>query len=106
MPSSTARLNLTRLNFESMAKSPSFKGSINKNTIHCLGSQLERFKQYEAYVKESGGGSAASLGTLPTVALDLITASYGLSVAQQLASVQSIDNDQDLIYFKKIFTLG
>ena len=92
--------------FESMAKSPSFKGSINKNTIHCLGSQLERFKQYEAYVKESGGGSAASLGTLPTVALDLITASYGLSVAPQLASVQSIDNDQDLIYFKKIFTLG
>ena len=75
--------------FEKLAKSPSFKGSMSKNDMYNLGMQLDNYKRYESYVTENS--SASSLGTLPRVALDLISATYALSVAPQLASVQTLD---------------
>ena len=90
--------------FEALAKSSTFKGSLSKNDMFNLGSQLENYKKYEAYVQENS--SASSLGVLPRVALDLISATYALSVAPQLASVQTLDEAQGLIYFKKTFTHG
>lgn len=90
--------------FESLAKSPSFKGTLSKNDEYNLGQQLDNYKKYESYVAENS--SASSLGVLPRVALDLISATYALSIAPQLASVQTLDEAQGLIYFKKTFTHG
>ena len=90
--------------FESLAKSPSFKGNLSKNDMYNLGAQLDNYKKYESYVAENS--SASSLGVLPRVALDLISATYALSIAPQLASVQTLDEAQGLIYFKKTFTHG
>ena len=90
--------------FESLAKSPSFKGNLSKNDEYNLGQQLDNYKKYESYVAENS--SASSLGVLPRVALDLISATYALSIAPQLASVQTLDEAQGLIYFKKTFTHG
>lgn len=90
--------------FESLAKSPSFKGTLSKTDEYNLGAQLDNYKKYESYVAENS--SASSLGVLPRVALDLISATYALSIAPQLASVQTLDEAQGLIYFKKTFTHG
>jgi len=90
--------------FEKLAKSQSFKGSLSKNDMFNLGAQLDNYKKYESYVAENS--SASSLGVLPRVALDLISATYALSIAPQLASVQTLDEAQGLIYFKKTFTHG
>lgn len=90
--------------FEKLAKSSSFKGSLSKNDMFNLGAQLDNYKKYESFVAENS--SASSLGTLPRIALDLISATYALSVAPQLASIQTLDDSQGLIYFKKTFTHG
>lgn len=91
--------------FESVAKSSTFHGSLSKNDMYNLGAQMDTFKKYESYVNENGG-SAASLGALPRIALDLISASYALSVAPQLASMQTLDDSEGLVYYKKVFTHG
>jgi len=90
--------------FEALAKSPSFKGTLSKNAMYNLGMQMDNYKRYESYVNENS--SASSLGVLPRVALDLISATYALSIAPQLASVQTLEESQGLIYFKKTFTHG
>lgn len=90
--------------FEALAKSSTFKGSMSKHDMFTLGAQLDNYKKYESYVTENS--SAASLGVLPRVALDLISATYALSIAPQLASVQPLDEAQGLVYFKKTFTHG
>lgn len=91
--------------FESVAKSSTFHGSLSKNDMYNLGAQMDTFKKYESYVNENGG-SAASLGALPRIALDLISASYALSVAPQLASMQTLEDSEGLVYYKKVFTHG
>lgn len=91
--------------FESVAKSSSFHGHLAKNDMYNLGKQMDCYKQYESYVAENGG-SAASLGALPRIALDLISASYALSVAPQLASMQTLDESEGNVYYKKVFTHG
>lgn len=91
--------------FESLAKSDTFHGSLRKNDMYNLGTQIDRYKRYEAYcIAESG--SAAALGSLPHLALDVISASYGLSVAPLLASMQDLDDVEGSVYFKKVFTHG
>lgn len=88
-----------------IAKSPSLKGGLSNNDIYNLGSQIDMYKKYEAYVTEENS-SASSLGMLPNVALDLITAQYALSIAPQLTSVQTIDDDHGMIYYKGVTTSG
>lgn len=91
--------------FEALSKSTTYKGGLDDNARFVLGSNLDAYKRYESDLA-SGGSSAASLGTLPSIAVDLISASYGLTVAPQLASMQNIEENQGIIYFKKVFTHG
>ncbi|MCF0204421.1 MAG: hypothetical protein HUK12_03860 [Muribaculaceae bacterium] len=91
--------------FEALAKSNSYKGGLDDNARFVLGSNLDAYKRYESDLV-AGGSSAASLGKLPSIAVDLISATYGLTVAPQLASMQTIDECQGIIYFKKVFTHG
>ena len=91
--------------FEDLAKSETYKGGLDDNARFVLGSNLDAYNRYEASLV-SGGSSASSLGKLPTIAVDLISAAYGLTVAPQLASMQNIEEDQGIVYFKKVFTHG
>lgn len=91
--------------FEALAKSQSYKGGLDDNARFVLGSNLDAYKRYESDLV-SGGSSASSLGKLPSIAVDLISATYGLTVAPQLASMQNIDECQGIIYFKQVFTHG
>jgi hypothetical protein len=47
-------------------------------------------------------GSLSSLGQLPNVAFDVITAVYGASILPIIASVQPIDEERGMIYFKNL----
>lgn len=93
--------------FDAVASSPIF----NSNTrdfglmdAHCIGKQIDNFKFYEQYCAENS--SATALGTLPQIAVDLIGAIYGLSVAPILTSMQAIDDQVGLIYFKRVLAQG
>jgi len=65
-----------------------------------LGRQLEQYAAYEAYVRENA--SASDLGTLPQIATDLIAAVYGLSIAPIVSSMQTIEEQSGIIYFKQV----
>ena len=88
--------------FDAVSQSPHFSGSrqFSQYDAYALGEQFEMYNNYEMYTKESS--SAGDLGTLPNIAVDLIAASYGISVAPLLSSVQTISDVQGLIYFKKL----
>jgi hypothetical protein len=70
-----------------------------------LGMQLEQYKQYEQYFVGEAS-SASDLGQLPKVATDLIAASYAISIAPLLASMQTLPERQGMIYFKKVHVGG
>lgn len=91
--------------FEALAKSPSYRGGLDDNARYVLGSNLDAYKRYESDLAASGG-SASALGKLPSIAVDLISATYGLTIAPQLASMQNIDESQGIVYFKQVFTHG
>lgn len=93
--------------FEEVAKADNFAKSgraFTKMDAYNLGKQFEMYKQYEQYVNETS--SAADLGMLPKVATDLIAATYAISVAPLLASMQTIPEQQGIIYFKKVSAAG
>jgi len=69
-----------------------------------LGNMFERFKSYERYCRENG--SASGLGSLPAVALDLVSAVYGTSIAPIISSMQDLPDESGLVYFKKAVAQG
>lgn len=75
-------------------------GSITASDVYALGRQLEQFEEYKSFVEQTG--SVADLGTLPNIALDVITAAHGNSIMPLVASTQPINEEQGIIYFKQI----
>jgi len=93
--------------FEKVSRSDNFTLSGRPFTRldgYNLGMQLEQYKKYENFVAESA--SAADLGMLPKVPTDVIAASYAISVAPLLASMQTIPEQQGIIYFKRVTAAG
>lgn len=89
--------------FLAIESAPVFNGrSFNVYDAFTLGQQFENWKTYESFLKTNEATTAAQLGSLPTVAVDIIAAAYGASVAPFLASIQTLDEEQGLIYFKQI----
>lgn len=72
----------------------------NNYDAFVLGNQFEQFETFRKFCE--GNATAGQLGELPTIALDLIAASYAMSVAPLISSVQTIDDVRGLIYFKQI----
>lgn len=68
-----------------------------------LGKQLRQFEHYKRWTSEVG--TLKDLGQLPKIAMDVITASYGASIIPLLASVQPIQAQQGIVYFKQIKAL-
>lgn len=69
-----------------------------------LGKQLDKCEELRALTESAAaaGGFAADLGQLPKKALEIITAAYGTSVIPVLSSVQPIEEEQGIIYYKSI----
>jgi len=86
---------------EALQSAP-FKGirSVGLQDIWAVGQMLEQFEAYAQWMQEEG--SAADLGTLPNIALDIITAAYGASVIPLIASVQPIEEEHGTVYFKTL----
>ena len=90
---------------ESLDKSPLAKARpILPSDYVALGRQFRQFEQYKRWTSEVG--TLADLGQLPKIAFDVITASYGASIIPLLASVQPIQAQQGIVYFKQITALN
>lgn len=74
--------------------------SITPYDVYALGAQLESFNDYKKFLQEAG--TASDLGVLPNIALDLITANYGASIAPLVCSVQPIPDEVGTVYYKQI----
>jgi len=102
----TARLHETyRDQMDALEKSPLRKargGKLDQMDYYALGKQLEQFENTMKVIRESSGGSVNSLGKLPNIAFDVITAVQGVSVLPLITSTQPIEEQQGIIYFKNI----
>lgn len=74
--------------------------NISEHHLVQLGRQLDSFEVYRQM--HEANGSLNTLGELPKIALDVITATMSNSVLPVIASTQSIEAQKQLIYFKNI----
>jgi hypothetical protein len=65
-----------------------------------LGQNLQKFEQYKQFCEADG--TLAQLGTIPNIALDVITAAYGVSPLSVIANVQPIEDEHGTVYFKNV----
>jgi hypothetical protein len=88
--------------FDVVATSPNFTNGrkFTPYDAYQLGKQIETYKAYEVWCRENA--SASELGTIPNIAVDIIAASYAMSQAPLLSSIQGIGEQRGLIYFKKV----
>lgn len=73
---------------------------ITEADIYALGHQLHMFENYKQFCEDSG--QLAQLGTIPNIALDVITAAYGTSPVAAIASVQPIEEERGTVYYKAL----
>ena len=76
---------------------------ITEHHIVQLGKQLDQWEQYKTLCEANG--SLNTLGELPKVALDVITATMSNSVLPVIASTQAIDAQKSIIWFKQVRAL-
>ncbi len=68
--------------------------------VYCLGSMLESFDTYKSICEEDG--SINTLGKIPLIAHDVITVVYGTSVIPIIASVQPVEEETGLVYYRNV----
>lgn len=78
-------------------------GGLSEHHYIQLGKQLDQWKFYESM--HEANGSLNTLGELPKVALDVITATMSNSVLPVIASTQAIDQQKSIIWFKNVQAL-
>jgi len=78
------------------------KGKVDIYDVYALGKQLEQYDTMTAICEEVG--NTALLGVIPNIAYDVITAVHGASVIPIMASVQPIEDEQGIVYFKTVRT--
>jgi hypothetical protein len=66
-----------------------------------LGKQLDQWNTYKQIMEANG--SLNTLGELPKIALDVITAVMSNSVLPVIASTQAIEEQKQLVYFKNLY---
>lgn len=85
--------------FEAKSSIAKTRGVTNED-LYALGVQLENYQEFQAF--SEANGSAADLGVLPNIALDVITASSAQSPVALFASIQPLQEEQGTIYFKNV----
>lgn len=68
--------------------------------IYALGKQLESFDIYRSLCEEDG--TLSQLGRIPDVAFDVLTIAYSASPISVIASVQPIDEEKGIVYYKNV----
>lgn len=86
--------------FESHSIPAAFGQSVTSAEIAALGHQIDRFESMCDHLNESG--TLGDLGELPKVGLDIITAVASQSIAPVIASIQPMNDEQGIIWFKNI----
>ena len=76
---------------------------LKEHHIVQLGKMLDQWELYEALCEANG--SLNTLGEMPKVALDVITATMSSSVLPVIASTQAIEAQNSLIWFKDVKAL-
>lgn len=74
--------------------------SVSPYEIMALGQQLDQFSNYKQFCESQG--QLASLGAVPQIALDVITASVGGSILPLVASIQPMAEEHGIVYYKQI----
>jgi len=74
--------------------------SITSYDRYALGKQLEAFDGMRQMLEYDG--SINQLGVVPKIAYDVIAITYAASILPILASVQPVEEQQGLVYFKQI----
>ena len=93
-------LKLFKEQYEKFADSDRAKiKGLNENDLLALGNVFERQATLKPMSEEV---SFSQLGAAPTLAYDFITALFGKSVIPYVASEQTIDEVQGLVYFENI----
>lgn len=77
--------------------------TLSEHHMAQLGMQLDQWGKYTKMMEANG--SLNSLGELPTVALDVITATLSESILPVISSIQTIKSQNSLIWFKDIVAL-
>lgn len=89
---------------EALSYSPLAKvRNINSYDVCALGRQLQQWEDYKNHIISEAGpyGTNADLGKLPQIALDIVTAAYGSSIIPLICSVQPIDEQKGIVYYKE-----
>ena len=75
------------------------RGGISAADAYSLGKQLESFDAYVDLMEEEG---ISSLGQIPKIGYDVLTVSYGTNIMGAIATVQPIDEEQGIVWFKNV----
>jgi hypothetical protein len=86
--------------YESYSMKSKVNESISPYEIVALGQQLDQFQNYMQFCESQG--NLGSLGAIPQIALDVITASVGSSIIPLLASVQPMAEEHGIVYYKQM----
>jgi hypothetical protein len=73
---------------------------IREGDYACLGEQLQQWSDYRKWAENDG--TFADLVAFPNLMFDVITLNYGQNPIGIMASMQTIENEQGIIYFKKV----
>lgn len=86
--------------YESLSIKSRIKESISPYEIVALGQQFDQFNNYVKFCESQG--NLGSLGNIPQVALDVITAAVGGSILPLLCSIQPMAEEHGIVYYKSI----
>lgn len=68
--------------------------------IYALGKQLESFDELVAMCEADG--TIGDMGVVPRIAHDVITVAYGSSIMPLICTVQPVEEEQGLVYYKDV----
>lgn len=86
--------------YESFSMKSRINESVSPYELVALGQQLDQFNNYTQFCESQG--NLGSLGAIPQIALDVITASVGASILPLLASIQPMAEEHGIVYYKQI----
>lgn len=86
--------------YESMSMKTRIGEALSPYEVVALGQQLDQFSNYTRFLESQG--NLGSLGAIPQIALDVITASVGASVLPLLSSIQPMSEEHGIVYYRQI----
>jgi len=87
-------------NYEAFSIKTKVNESLSPYEIVALGQQLDQFTQYTTFCESQG--TLGSLGNMPQIALDVITASVGSSILPLISSIQPMSEEHGIVYYRQM----